>query len=112
MAQQNYPQFFDPPIILDAAVTPIPAVTDPPLQVIAELEFFVSRVMFYDGIGEWIGLYIGPVGQEVLFGVVGGQGPQEIKDIQLIPKSRISVRSLTTSPITSGEILCKFFSSK
>lgn len=97
---------FDPPYVLDASVTPIPASGSAPLQVVAMIAPGVNRIRFIDGIGQFIGLYSGSVGHEVLRAVIGG-GVGET-DIILSTETRISVRSLESTAITYGKICVLF----
>jgi hypothetical protein len=97
---------FDPPVTLDASVTPIPGSASSTLQVVANLPSNVNRIRFLDGIGEFVGVYSGSIGQEVLRAVIGG-GVGET-DVTFAAHSRVSLRSLESSTITYGK-LCVLF---
>lgn len=98
--------FFDPPIVLDASVTPIPASGSSPLQVIADTGHVTGRsVRFIDTTGALIGVYVGASGFEQLACVIGGghAGLSEAHDT--IPSnSRISLRAMNNQAVTSGEL--------
>jgi hypothetical protein len=96
--------FFDPPVLLDASVTPIPGSASLPLQVIANLGNVTCNAMFFiDTTGVFIGVYTGPAGSEQLACVIGNGLIGMAKG--LFPAgARVSLRSLTTSAITSGKV--------
>lgn len=100
--------FFDPPQVFNAAVTPIPGNGDPPLQVIANIGFKAAYAIDYiDETGDYIGVYQGPPGQEILKCIIGG-GLSNRAWVVLAAQSRISLRSMTASPITNGKLSCTF----
>lgn len=92
----------DPPYIIDTRVTPIPGNASPHLQIIADTGVQTGvGVVFNDRTGDFIGVYVGPVGLERLICVIGngvsgqGWGP-------ITAHSRISLRSMTVDEITNG----------
>jgi hypothetical protein len=100
--------YFDPPVVLDAAVTAIPGSGSFPVQVVSSLAGDVCAVEVRDGIGtEFIGVYRGAPGSEVLVCVVGGPGNSKI-EARIPGASRVSLRSMNSTAITSGS-LCVMF---
>jgi hypothetical protein len=100
--------FFDPPIVLNASVTPIPGSGSLPLQVVDNLGAVAAYFLNYiDSTGDFIGVYKGPAGSETLVCVVGG-GTASIVPGVISARSRISLRSMTTSSITNGNLFCTF----
>jgi hypothetical protein len=94
--------FFDPPLMLDCAITHIPGNSGAPLQVIADSgPYFGSGMTFEDQTGTLIGVYIGPTGQEIFqFTIGNGENGYKAKGI---PKhARISLRSMNPSAIVGG----------
>jgi hypothetical protein len=92
----------DPPFIIDTTVTPIPANSSSPMQIIADTGVQTGvGVTFNDNTGDFIGVYIGLQGYEQLVAIIGngtsGQGWASIP-----ANSRISLRSMTSNPITQG----------
>jgi hypothetical protein len=109
MSNQIYPiAFFDSPQVLDASITNIPANTSNPLQVVANLGTRASYAIDYiDGTGDFIGVYQGPVGQEVLKCIIGG-GTTSRAWCVITSGSRVSLRSMTSTAITNGQLMCVF----
>lgn len=96
--------FVDPPQVIQTNVTNIPGSGSSPLQVVANLGFkAASAIQFQDSTGDWIGVYQGTSGHEVLKTIIGG-GITAIIPVVLTANSRISLRSMTASPITNGDI--------
>lgn len=96
--------FFDPPIVLDTSVTPIPDITSPPLQVIADSGVYITvAINFSDSTNQFIAVYEGEVGKEVLRAVIGN-GVIGQSWCRILPHTRISLGSLTSASITSGRI--------
>lgn len=94
--------FFDPPIVLDTSVTPIPASSQLPLQVIANTGVSTGvGINYNDTTGDFIGVYIGPSGSEQLLCVIGN-GLTSQGWAKVPPNSRISLRSMRNTSITSG----------
>jgi hypothetical protein len=104
-----YPLYFiDSPEILDCSVTNIPGSGGSTLQIVAQSPIWASYALQYtDTTGDWIGLYTGLSGQEVLRTVIGG-GVTTIVPVVVSAKSRVSVRSMTASAITNGKITIVF----
>lgn len=100
--------FLDAPQVLDASVTPIPGSGSLPLQVVADLGFKAAYAIDYiDGTGDFIGVYQGDIGNEVLKCIIGG-GLSTRAYVVLTAQSRISFRSMVSSSITNGKISCTF----
>lgn len=100
--------FFDSPEVFDAAITNIPSSVGTPVQVVASLGRTISRLRILDGVGKFIGVYQGALGAETLVCIIdGGFGNQEI-DVNLPVNSRISLRSMTSETITSGNLCVQF----
>lgn len=101
----NFPiAFFDSPEIVNASVTPIPGAASPPLQVIANSGTRSAiAVDFIDTTGEFIGVYLGASGQEKLLCVVGNGQSGRSWGV-FAAHSRVSLRSMTSSPITNGTL--------
>lgn len=94
--------FFDPPQVIDTSVTPIPASSQLPLQVIVSTGVQVGvGVTYNDTTGEFIGVYIGDIGQEILVCIIGN-GLSSQAWGRIPPKSRISLRSMKNESITLG----------
>lgn len=102
----NFPiAFFDPPQILTASVTPIPGSGSPPLQVIADSGLRSAVAIDYiDTTGDFIGVYIGAVGHETLLCIIGN-GQNDRAWGVFAAHSRVSLRSMTASAITSGTLV-------
>lgn len=100
--------FLDPPQVLNASVTAIPGSGSTPLQVVANIGFKAAYAVDYtDTTGDYIGIYIGAAGHEVLATIVGG-GFESRAYVVLAAQSRISLRSMTGSPITNGYLTLVF----
>lgn len=98
--------FEDGSPIMDTAVTPIPGSASPPLEIIAASIADVLKMQFIEDIGEYYGIYIGPAGFENL-AVIAPLGGGTVNVI--VPGgNRISIRSLTTSAISSGKLAINF----
>lgn len=97
--------FFDPPRIVDCSVTSIPGAGDPPLQVIADTGFKAAVAIDYiDTTGDFIGVYIGVLGQEQLLCIIGNG--LNWRGWGLFPAhSRVSLRSMTANPIIAGTLV-------
>jgi len=97
--------FIDPPEILYANVTPIPASSSLPLQAIANSGTKVAYgVSWIDTTGDYIGLYTGGSGNEVLRVIIGG-GTTSAAPVVIAAGSRVSLRSMTNTAITNGQII-------
>lgn len=100
--------FLDPPQVFNSNVTNIPGSGSNPLQVVANLGFKAAFAIDYiDTTGDYIGVYQGAVGQEVLKCIIGG-GLSNRAYCVLTALSRISLRSMSSNPITAGMITCTF----
>lgn len=101
--------WFDSPKVLDCSIVinNIPGAASPPLEVIASAETLIYAVHTIESTNEFIGIYMGAAGQEVLRCIVGGSTPTVI-DASFAKGSRISVRSMGTTAITSGSVCCQF----
>jgi hypothetical protein len=104
-----YPAYFiDAPEILDCSVTPISGSAGSPIQIVADTGAQMSYALQYtDSTGDWIGIYTGKAGHEVLRTIVGG-GVTTIIPLVIAAHNRVSVRSMTTSSITNGKITIVF----
>lgn len=102
----NFPvAFFDAPEILDASVTPIPAASSPPLQVISDSGYKSAVAMDYiDTTGDFVGVFLGPIGQERLLCIIGNGLTSRSWGV-FPAHARVSLRSMTSSPITSGKLV-------
>lgn len=101
----NFPiAFFDAPEIINTSVTPIPGAGSPPLQVIADsgLRSAVA-IDFIDTTGDFIGVYLGIVGHETLLCIIGNGQSGRSWGV-FAAHSRVSLRSMTASPITNGTL--------
>ncbi len=99
--------FFDPPRVFDCTVTPIPGSASAPLQVIEALPMRVTRIIINDGVGDYVGLYTGGVGEEILRAVIASGTVYDIKLV--IPKgTRVSLKSMTSAALTTGNLCITF----
>lgn len=100
--------FMDSPQVLVASITNIPGSASLPLQVVSDLGFINSMAIDYiDSTGDYIGVYVGASGQEILRCIIGG-GVTARAYSQMPAHSRICLRSMSTSPITNGQLMCAF----
>lgn len=100
--------FIDPPHILDASVTNIPGAGDPPLQVVADSGLKAAYAIdFTDTTGDYIGVFTGTVGNEVLKTIIGG-GLVASANVVIPHNSRVSLRSMTAAAITFGKLTINF----
>lgn len=98
-------RFFDPPVVLDTAVTPIPASTAPPLQIIADSGIIAGiGISFIDNTGALVGVYVGAVGFEELICVIGS-GISGVGYGEFPRHSRVSVRSMINAAVTAGTLV-------
>lgn len=94
----------DPPYVVDTSVTPIPAISDDPLQIIADTGVQTGvGVTFNDSTGNFVGVYVGDPDEEQLLCIVGN-GLSGLAWGSVKANSRISIRSMTNSPVTFGLI--------
>lgn len=100
--------FMDPPQVLNASVTPIPGSGSSPLQIVANIGFKAAYAIDYtDTTGDYIGVYIGSSGHEVLATIIGG-GFNSRAYVVLSAQSRVSLRSMSASAITNGYLTLVF----
>lgn len=100
--------FLDAPQVLNTTVTPIPGSGNSPLQVIADIGVRAAYAIDYlDSTGDYIGVYVGPVGSERLMTIIGG-GVVTRAYVVLHANARVSFRSITASSITNGYVSCVF----
>lgn len=100
--------FIDPPEILNASVTNIPGSGSSPLQIVVNSGFKAAYgISWIDTTGDWIGVYTGASGQEVLRTIIGG-GTVSATPVVISALSRVSLRSMTSSAITNGQITITF----
>ena len=96
--------FFDPPQVINATVTPIPAASGTPLQIIADSGINVGvGVQYMDTTGDFIGVYIGKAGHEILACIIGN-GVSSQAWASFPPHSRISLRAMANVAITNGAL--------
>lgn len=100
--------FLDPPQVLTTSVTNIPGSGSPPLQVVSDIGRKASYAIDYiDTTGDFIGCYIGNSGLETLVCIIGG-GLTERAYSVFHANARVSLRSMTASPITQGQLVMTF----
>lgn len=100
--------FIDPPKILDTAVTPIPGAAGSPVEVVAESGNRAAYAIDYiDTSGDYIGVYTGAIGLEILRCIIGG-GLVSSTNVVIAAHSRVSLRSMTAAPITYGKLTMSF----
>jgi predicted DNA repair protein MutK len=100
--------FIDSPDILYANITPIPASSGSPLQVVANSGTRAAYgVSWIDTTGDYIGLYTGVSGHEVLRAIIGG-GVTSAAPVVIAAGSRVSLRSMTNTAITNGQLVITF----
>lgn len=102
----NFPiAFFDAPEIINMSVTPIPGSGSLPLQVIADSGFRSAvAIDFIDTSGDFIGVYLGVSGQETLLCIIGNGQSGRSWGV-FAAHSRVSLRSMTATPITNGSLV-------
>lgn len=101
--------FLDSPKVLNCTVTPIPGSGSAPLQVVANIGLKAAHAIdFIDSTGDYIGVYLGPVGQETLLTIIGGGSASYRSYCVIHAGARVSFRSLTATPITGGYISVVF----
>jgi hypothetical protein len=93
--------------VLDTSVTNIPASSGNPVQVIASLAGDVQKIYPIDDIGEYIGLYTGAALSETLACILPLGGGPTI-EITITSGTRISLRAMENTAITSGKIALNF----
>lgn len=88
---------------IDTSVTNIPASSSLPLQVIASTAHNTFKIVSVEDIGEFIGVYTGAVSSEVLVAVLPLGGGE--LELHITPNTRLSLRNMKNSAITSGNIV-------
>jgi hypothetical protein len=100
--------FIDSPEILYTNITPIPGDASLPIQVVASSGFKAAYgIHWLDTTGDYIGVYTGAVGSEVLRVIIGG-GVVSFAPVVIAAHSRVSLRSMTATPVTNGQITITF----
>lgn len=107
MSDSDITGYMDTPEVLDASVTPIPGSGSSPLQVVSAMAIGCSKVSFYDGVGQYIGIYKGAAGSETLVCIIGGGGSNQ-SPCMISFNQRVSVRSMEAASITSGSLCLQF----
>lgn len=109
IAGSLFPIYFcDAPEIVYTNVTPIPGTASLPLQVVANSGFKAAYgISWQDTTGDYIGVFTGVSGFEVLRTIIGG-GVISAVPVVIAANSRVSLRSMTASPITNGQITMTF----
>lgn len=109
-AQILFPIYFmDAPQILNASVTSIPGSGSSPIQVVANSGTRVSYgIQYTDTTGDFIGVYVGAPGSEVLKTIIGGGAANAMIPVVIAAGSRVSLRSMTATPITNGLLTIAF----
>jgi hypothetical protein len=104
-----FPVFWiDAPEILYTNVTPIPGSASLPLQVVANSGVRVAYgISWIDTTGDYIGVYTGSIGNEVLRTIIGG-GVVSATPVVISAHSRVSLRSMTSTAITNGQLIITF----
>lgn len=96
--------FFDSPEVINTKITPIPAASADPLQVIANTGVHHGVGMMYsDSTGSFIGVYVGEKGFESLACIIGN-GLSSQAWAHIPPRSRISLRSMSNIAVTAGQL--------
>lgn len=100
--------YIDPPQILNTFVTNIPGSGSLPLQVVLNSGSRAAYGIDYiDTTGDYIGVYVGVSGSEVLMCIVGGGLSRDVA-VVIPAKSRVSLRSITSVAITTGYLTLTF----
>lgn len=100
--------FIDAPQVLRTNVTNIPGSGSLPLQIVADLGFKAAYALDYiDTTGDFIGVYLGASGSETLLCIIGN-GQTERAWAVAAAHSRVSLRSMTTTPVTNGNLTITF----
>lgn len=98
--------YIDAPIgpLLNTATNNIPSGTF--LQLVASTAAPIKKIQVVDEIGEFMALYTGAAASEALLCGLGLGG--SLIDVDLPAGTRISIASLTGSPITAGRMFINF----
>lgn len=101
----NFPICFFDAKVLNCTITPIPSNASLPLQVIADSGFRSAVAIDYiDTTGDFIGVYLGAPGEETLLCIIGNGLAHRAWGV-FTAHSRVSLRSMTTSAITTGTLV-------
>jgi len=92
--------------LLDVSSTNIPGSASNPVEIVATLADDVTEMEVVEDIGEFIGVYTGAVASETLKTILP-LGGGRVK-LNLASGERISLRSMTTTAITSGNFAINF----
>lgn len=105
-AQLKPVDFIDTPTgpLLNAATNPIPSGTF--LTLVASTAAPVKKIQVVDEIGEFMALYTGAAASEVLLCGLGLGG--SLIDVDLPAGTRISIASLSGSPVNAGRMFINF----
>jgi hypothetical protein len=102
--------FIDPPSVLSYNVTPVPGSASLPLQVVADTGArSCGSIAYIETSGDFLGVYTGPIGLETLLCIIGN-GLAHTVNTAIAPHSRVSLRSMTATPITNGWLTITFMS--
>lgn len=86
--------------LIDCSITPIPAQASAPLQLIASTTARCLKIQIIEDIGEYMALYIGAPGSEVLLCALPLGGGEV--DIDIPAATRISIKTLTANPVNQN----------
>lgn len=92
--------------LLDVSLSNIPASSSNSLQLVASLASAVKRVQTVEDIGEFFGLYSGPVATPTLLCVLPLGGGEV--DITIPINTLVSIRHMKNTAITSGYLAINF----
>lgn len=93
--------------VLDTTVTTIPKSSGAYLTIVASTAAGISKLYPIDDIGEYMGLYVGGAGSEVLLCILP-LGGGEVMDVIIPIASRISIRAMKDADIVIGNISINF----
>jgi hypothetical protein len=85
--------FMDVPVFDCVGAQPIPISTDLPFEVVASLAKTCQVIDYIDATAQYIGVYTGIAGHEVLVAIIGG-GMSKPIDCLIGQGTRVSVRSM------------------
>ena len=101
--------FIDTTPVLDSSSTNIPASASSPVEIVSSLASIIKKIRVNDTTGEFIGLYTGAAASEVLQCVIGPGMDGEIP-VMMDGTSRVSLRNMANSTISTGKICIQFLS--
>jgi hypothetical protein len=103
-----FPIYFFDSLVLNTSSTPIPANSGSFLEVVANSGTRAAyAIQYMDTSGDYIGVYLGSPGNETLLCVIGG-GQTSIVPAVVAARTRVSVRSITSTAVTNGKVFCTF----